>query len=317
MSNTPVSNVLWGVVCLDHYTASDELLPGCGILHNAYHLQQLGAAPHLLTRLGAADAETVTRFLTAHQIAVLDEGLLAPGKCARIEIAVDAAGAARVFGFTPGVWADYRLSAVVEETLAAAQHLHVVLTAPVIGEFMRLGAQGRFAGALVSVDFLALRDFDEGSFAAALRYVDVAFAGWQGEINDPALQRLVDAASAAGTLAIFTLGERGVLLCERGSPPRLEAVQAVPISGSTNGCGDAFISYFLAEYWRSRDLRQALDQGKLGGARATTWRYALPDEAYHGLPPDQCAARARQQSFAPRNSPLLKSTAAPSSPDNG
>jgi sugar/nucleoside kinase (ribokinase family) len=278
-----VSNVLWGVVCLDHYTASDELLPGCGILHNAYHLQQLGAAPHLLTRLGEADAETITHFFTAHQIAVVTDDLLAPGKCARIEIAVDATGAARVFDFTPGVWADYRLSVVEEQTLAAAQHLHVVLTAPVIAEFMRLGAQGSFAGALVSVDFLALRDFDEASFAASLRYVDLAFAGWQGAVDDPALRRLADAATAAGTVAIFTLGERGALLCEPGLSPRLEPVQALPVAGSTNGCGDAFISYFLAEYWRTRDLAQALEQGKFGGALATAWRYALPDEAYFRL----------------------------------
>jgi sugar/nucleoside kinase (ribokinase family) len=277
-----VSNVLWGVVCLDHYTASDELLPGCGILHNAYHLQQLGAAPHLLTRLGAVDADTATHFLTAHQIALATADLLAPGVCARIEIAVDATGAARVYDFTPGVWAEYRLSAGEEQTLAAAQHLHVVLTAPVIAEFMRLGAQGSFAGALVSVDFLALRDFDEDSFAAALRYVDVAFVGWQGAVDDPALRRLAAAAATTGTLAIFTLGERGVLLCEPGAPPRLEPVDAVPVRGSTNGCGDAFISYFLAAYWRYRDLTRALAQGKLGGALATTWRYALPDAAYRG-----------------------------------
>jgi sugar/nucleoside kinase (ribokinase family) len=275
-----VSNVLWGVVCLDHYPASGDLLPGCGILHNAYHLQQLGAAPRLLTRLGEVDAEPVTHFLAAHQIAVVTADLLTPGVCARIEIAVDATGAARVYDFTPGVWAGYRLSAVEEQTLAAAQHLHVVLTAPVIAEFMRLGVRGSFAGALVSVDFLALYDFDEDSFATALRYVDVAFVGWQGAVDDPVLRRLAAAATATETLAIFTLGERGLLLCEPGSPPQLEAVQAVPVTGSTNGCGDAFISYFLAEYWRRRDLAQALDRGKLGGALATTWRYALPDAAY-------------------------------------
>jgi len=275
-----VNNVLWGVVCLDHYTTSAELLPGCGILHNAYHLQQLGAAPRLLTRLGAADAEPIIHFLTTQQIAVATDDLLAPGVCAHIEIAVDATGAAHVYNFTPGVWAEYRLSVVEEQTLTAAQHLHVVLTAPVIPEFMRLGAQGGFAGALVSVDFLALRDFDERSFAAALRYVDVAFAGWQGAVDAPALWRLAAVASATGTLAIFTLGARDMLVCEPNAPPRLEPVQAVPVAGSTNGCGDAFISYFLAEYWRRGDLAQALDQGKFGGALATTWRYALPDDAY-------------------------------------
>lgn len=275
-----MSNVLWGVVCLDHYTSTDELLPGCGILHNVYHLQQLGAAPLLLTRLGSDDAEIVMHFLATHQIAAVTADLLAPGACARIEVAVAATGAARVFGFDPGVWSNYHLKPHEEQTLTTARHLHVVLTAPVIAEFTRLGAQGAFADTLVSADFLALYDFDTISFTETLRYVDVAFVGWQGAIDDPRLQTLAQAAAATRTLTLFTLGERGLLLCEPGVPPRLERVQAVPITGSTNGCGDAFISYFLAEYWRSRDLGLALEQGKHGGALATTWRYALPDEAY-------------------------------------
>lgn len=66
-----MSNALWGVVCLDHYAAMNDLLPGCGILHNAYHLQQLGATPRHRTRLGADCAETTTHFLAAHQIDVM------------------------------------------------------------------------------------------------------------------------------------------------------------------------------------------------------------------------------------------------------
>lgn len=42
-----MSNVLWGVVCLDHYTGADELLPGCGILHNAYHFSNSAHRPCL------------------------------------------------------------------------------------------------------------------------------------------------------------------------------------------------------------------------------------------------------------------------------
>lgn len=275
-----MSNVLWGVVCLDHYTNTDERLPGCGILHNAYHLQQLGAAPLLITRLGSDDAAAIERFLAAHHIAVHPDQLLHPGPCAAIEVAVDAKGAARVYGFEPGVWADYRLTPAQEASLATAHHVHVVLTAPVIAEFMRLCAQGALQRSLVSADFLALYDFDAAGFAETVRGVDVAFVGWQGAHDDPLLQELVRSVQEAGALAIFTLGERGVLVCEPGRAPQLERVEAVPVTGSTNGCGDAFISYFLAEYWRSRDLERALSCGKQGGALATTWRRALPDAAY-------------------------------------
>lgn len=275
-----MSNVLWGVVCLDHYTDVDQRLPGCGILHNAYHLQQLGAAPLLVTRLGSDDTVVIKRFLAAHHIAVHPDQLRHPGACAAIEIAVDATGAARVYGFEPGVWADYRLSPAQEATLAAARHLHVVLTAPVIEEFLRLCAQGALRRPLVSADFLALYDFNAERFAAAVQCVDVAFVGWQGAPDAPLLDELVCAVLAAGALGIFTMGERGVLVCEPERAARLEPVKAVPVTGSTNGCGDAFISYFLAEYWRSRSLGRALECGKEGGALATTWRRALPDAAY-------------------------------------
>lgn len=269
-----------GVVCLDHYTPTSNLLPGCGILHNAYHLQQLGVAPLLVTLLGGDDAALIERFLVAHKIAVQHERLILPGRCARIEVAVDEAGTARVYGFDPGVWAEYRLTPAEEETLTNAQNLHVVLTAPLIDAFMRLGSQNRLRSTLVSADFLALYDFDETSFAAALRHVDVAFVGWQGAVDAPGLSTLAHAAVETKTLAIFTLGERGLLVCEPGQAPHPVPVAAVPVRGSTNGCGDAFISYFLAEYWRSRNLSLALEQGKFGGALATTWRYALPDAAY-------------------------------------
>ena len=69
-------NVLWGVVCQDHYTATGEILPGCGILHNAYHLRQLGADPLLVTRLGADDAALAEGFLARNQIAVLELSLI-------------------------------------------------------------------------------------------------------------------------------------------------------------------------------------------------------------------------------------------------
>ncbi len=57
-------------------------------------------------------------------------------------------------------------------------------------------------------------------------------------------------------------------------------MQPVPVRGSTNGCGDAFIAYFLADYWRHHDVEQAIAHGMTGGARATEWVYALPGEAY-------------------------------------
>ena len=54
----------------------------------------------------------------------------------------------------------------------------------------------------------------------------------------------------------------------------------VEVAGTTLGCGDAFIAWFLDELWRSNDLDAAVTQGMIGGARATAWPHPLPDDAY-------------------------------------
>ena len=60
-------------------------------------------------------------------------------------------------------------------------------------------------------------------------------------------------------------------------------VEPVPVTGTTVGCGDAFIAYLLAEWWASGDLRAAAEHGKIGGALPTTWVRPLPDDAYGRL----------------------------------
>jgi sugar/nucleoside kinase (ribokinase family) len=61
---------------------------------------------------------------------------------------------------------------------------------------------------------------------------------------------------------------------------RRHPVRAVPVAGTTLGCGDAFIAWFLDEWWRTGDLDAAVAQGMIGGARTTAWPRPLPDDAY-------------------------------------
>ena len=76
---TAMSNVLFGAVCLDIYNQGEYRRPGCGILHNAYHLQKLGANPLLITRIGEQQAAFFLDFFHTHQIAILPEQITAPG----------------------------------------------------------------------------------------------------------------------------------------------------------------------------------------------------------------------------------------------
>ena len=57
-------------------------------------------------------------------------------------------------------------------------------------------------------------------------------------------------------------------------------VTAVPVRGTTVGCGDAFVAGFLAAWREIPDVRRAIGAGAGPGAAATAWRRPLPDEAY-------------------------------------
>jgi sugar/nucleoside kinase (ribokinase family) len=69
-----------------------------------------------------------------------------------------------------------------------------------------------------------------------------------------------------------------------GATTRIPVTPA-PVSGTTVGCGDAFIAYFLAAWWRTGELVAAVERGKIGGALPTAWIRPLPDSAYGSLLP--------------------------------
>ena len=279
-----MSNVLFGAVCLDYYTNDGTIRPGCGILHNAYHLQQLGAQPRLITRIGAQDADYFLAFFRKHGINILPECLIAPGDPASIRITLDAAGEAHMSHFRAGVWQHFQLTAAEEEALAQATHLHMVMLNEVAPEFLRLHKAGKLQQTLTSADFLALQHFSLAEFTELLGHLHIAFIGWRGDPADPRLETIRQAAAAHHALVIVTLGARGIQAFDALTTPDLQThffpVEAIPVQGNTNGCGDAFISYFLAEYWQSRNLAAAINRGKIGGALATAWPFALPVAAY-------------------------------------
>lgn len=279
-----MKNLLFGVVCVDIYTTSDVRRPGCGILHNAWHLQQLGSQPLLLTRIGSTDSGLFRAFFNRNHITVLDDLLVGAGRdSASIEIAVQPSGEAVISNFVLGVWQDFRLHPAEEAQLAQADHLHTVLAKGVPPEFLRASRAGLLKNALVSADFLSFRGFTPQSFAELLPWLDVAFIGWKGDPAHPTLSAVQQIAAQHRALVVVTLGERGVLVFDGragAAQRRLFPVDAVPVRHNTNGCGDAFIAWFLHEYWRSGSLEQAIEHGKIGGALATGWPHALPETAY-------------------------------------
>lgn len=279
-----MTNTLWGVVCLDIYTRAGLLQAGGGILHNAFHLQQLGCEPLLITRIGQERAEVFLSFFERNHISVLTISLVAEGQPASIQIDIQPSGEAHISNFVQGVWQNFCLTPVEEATLAQATHLHVVLTPPVLPEFLRLGQQGKLKLRCVSADFLSFVDFNVEQFTRLLPYLDIAFIGWKGKLSHPTITAIEQAAMAHRVLVVITLGERGVQVFDARIPDQPQSrffeVEKAPVRENTNGCGDAFIAYFLARYWQDSQLEPAVDQGQWGGRQATQWQFALPDEAY-------------------------------------
>ncbi len=279
-----MKNILLGVACLDIYTQTGILRPGCGILHNAFHLRQLGSNPLLITRIGREHAETFLQFFRKNHISILADSIIGNGPSASIEINVQPAGEARMANYVMGVWQDFCLTPPEEAALSRAEHLHLVLADGVAPEFLRVSRAGMLGNALVSADFLSFRGFTPESFAGIFEHLDIAFIGWKGNPADPAISAIRQLAGAKKALVVITLGERGILVFNSLTPASFQSkfyeVDAVAVQGNTNGCGDAFISHFLAEYWRSQSLEQAINRGKFGGERATQWHFALPKTAY-------------------------------------
>jgi sugar/nucleoside kinase (ribokinase family) len=254
----------------------------------AWHWQRLGRPFELLTRVGS-DGASITAFLDRHAMPAAVPGeLVGRGRSSMIDIEIQADRQPYMDNFVGGVWDDYRLTSREREMLGGARRLHAILIEGAIAELARLAADGALAGIEVSADFLGFRHYTVDRLAETMRHVDLGFIGWPGDEDDPAVDGMRSVAHGLGRILVVTMGARAVRIFD-GRPgavasDRRYPVDAVPVAGTTLGCGDAFIAWFLDEWWRSRDLDAAVARGMIGGARTTAWPRPLPDEAYE-LPP--------------------------------
>lgn len=286
--------LLMGTISLDRYLDRGEVLPGGGVLNMAWNWQLLGRPFQLLTRAGADDGEPITSFLRRHGMATVSPAeVVAPGRSSAIDIAILPDRQPHMDNFVGGVWDDYRLTAHELVSLRAARQLHTVLVEGAIAELERLGDSGALRGIEVSADFLGFRHYTVDRLAGTMRHVDLGFIGWPGAEDDPTVAGMRRVALELGRLLVVTMGARAVHAFDGRSgaaePERRYPVQAVPVAGTTLGCGDAFIAWFLDAWWRSRDLDAAVAQGMIGGARTTAWPRPLPDDAYDPQPPREGA----------------------------
>jgi len=281
-----------GTISLDQYISGGDVLPGRdvlpggGVLNMAWHWRRQQRPFQLLTRVGAEDGRPIERFLARHGIETVSPAeLAAPGRSSTIDIEIQPDRQPWMDNFVPGVWADYRLTTRERVVLASATRLHVVLVEGAIAELARLAADGALRGRAVSADFLGFRHYTVDRLAETMRHVDLGFIGWPGDEADPAVDGMRRVAFALGRVLVVTLGSRAVRVFDgRGEPSdRRFKVRAIEVAGTTLGCGDAFIAWYLDELWRSGDHAAAVARGMMGGAAATAWPRPLPDAAYPDL----------------------------------
>ena len=274
--------LLLGTISLDRYLASGAVLPGGGVLNMAWHWLELGRPFQVLTRVGTEDGQPIQSFLAHHAIrTVVPDEVAAPGRSSSIDIEIQPDRQPWMDNFVAGVWAGYRLTPRERDGLAVATRLHVVLVEGAIAELERLAADGALRGIEVSADFLVFRHYTVERRASTMRHVDLGFIGWPGAEDDPVVEGMRAVANDLRRVLVVTMGARSVHVFDgRHGTSRRFAVKAVEVAGTTLGCGDAFIAWFLDELWRSAEHTAAVARGMMGGALATAWPGPLPDDAY-------------------------------------
>lgn len=285
--------VLFGTISLDRYldgggvVPTGDVLPGGGILNMAWHWRRARRPFTVVTRIGAVDGASIRGFLERHGIPHLAHELVAPGPSSSIDITIQPDRQPWMDNFVPGVWDDLLTTAAERELIARARRLHSVLVEGAIAELARLAADGGLAHVSVSADFLGFRHYTVDRLAETMAHVDVGFIGWPGPEDAPEVEGMRPVAFERRRLLVVTMGARAVRVFDGRTEPtdRRFPVTPVAVEGTTLGCGDAFIAWFLDELWRSDDVARAVAAGQEGGALATRWLRPLPDEAYATLAP--------------------------------
>ena len=273
--------VLLGTLSLDRYVDFGFDLPGGGVLNMAWHWRQLGQDFELVSRVGKADADLFEGFLARHGIPHDPDALLSPEPSSSIDIRFQEDRQPHMDNFVPGAWGSFRCTSEEERRVTAAPAFHTVLVEGAIAETMRLGEAGLLPAGHVSADFLGFRHYTPERMADTLRFVDLGFVGWPGAPDDAGVAEIVALAEQLGRVIVITFGAQGVRVVD--GPRRTDTwfpVHAIPVAGTTVGCGDAFIAAFLHRWWDSGDAAAAVAAGAERGALATAWNRPIPDDAY-------------------------------------
>lgn len=276
--------LLVGPASVDRYLATDEHLPGGGALNMAYHWTRRGVPCELVSRVSTDDRATFERFFEVNDIAHTNS-MFVDGPSCSIDIRFDADRQPRMDNFVEGVWGDFDFGVAEAAAIRGGARTHLVLVDAVDRALHRLVGATDLADRSelrLTADFLSFRHFTPERFDRTFEYLELGVIGWPGAPEDPLVGDLAARTEEFANVLVLTFGSHGVRVIDGrpGGSDRWFDVAARPVTGTTVGCGDAFSAAFLAEWHRSDDVIAAVRAGNELGADATTWRRALPDEAF-------------------------------------
>jgi sugar/nucleoside kinase (ribokinase family) len=280
--NPSSTTVLLGPASIDRYVDEAVERPGGGIVNVAYHLAQLEVPFQLITRIGDDRPKLFAPFLARYGIEPVDL-LSVPGTTSSIDIRIAADRQPNMDNFIDGVWANLQLTDREVRSVATADHVHAVLVDPLAGEIQRLATGGRLDRPVVSADFLSFRRFSVDRFAEVMRSLDIAFIGWPGSAHDFEVRGIGEVAFDLGKLVVVTMGSQPVTVFDGRAGASVTSrfpVKPVEVTGTTIGCGDAFIANFLASFRGDGNIASAVSTACERAARVTAWPLPLPVDAY-------------------------------------
>lgn len=283
---TEVEAFLVGPLSGDRYLDEGVTRPGGGALNMAYHQTRQGLRIELISRVAETQRELVGGFLDRHHIRAT-ESLYVAGEPCTVDVRFASDRQPEMDNFVEGVLADFELGDDEVDRLASGTPTHLVLVDVVDHELHRLADIGVTRGMRLTGDFLSFRHFTVERFTSTMQHLDIGFVGWPGEPTDDQVGELVAATIDGGKMLVVTFGASGIRVIDARRPGQLVDrwfdVDARQVTGTTVGCGDAFIAAFLGSWHdgeHRHDLDRAIDAGRRLGAEATTWRLALPDDAF-------------------------------------
>ena len=263
---------LLGPLSLDIYLGRDLVLPGGGALNMAWHWRRDGDVPfELLTRVGDDRPEVFRAFLARHGIAA-HAGARRAGRVV-VDRHRDPARPPAVHGQlrrgrVGGLPDDARRAgARCARPGACTSSSSRARSASWSGSRGRRVARRRRGHAPTSSASATTR---AERFAATMRAVDVGFVGLAGRARRR--RRAGDARRRARPPAARRRDVRRRRACWvfDGRPAGEDAfvpVVAVPVAGTTVGCGDAFVAGFLGAWRGQPDVRRAIEAGAVRAPR--------------------------------------------------